>query len=560
MQRQTCSQDCRNFFNDVSKCLHHDDKVCGCSMSTSAGDAGDARCCLLEAFQKCLTSDCSQYAPFKYTQVVFNTKTDQATDGWWILGQGRLNGTRWKFNSKDLGTCKLFSHKGGKESYTLTMPEDWSGNFYAAVPNFTQKYRQIGTAIQQTVKMEFTIEEAAKSFNWDLSAIPNAAPGECLSKSWFGKSYCNVTFGKSDDTYCQSYGIPSNPSNWSCQYPDGSCHGGCPADSVKHPYREGWWGMGACYNYDKCKKLNGGWCSYFNQRGYKVTAKKHLDCRFNKNGNCACAWDSARSLPKNIFQCSFGEDEKEIGGTHQDCFTAPHDDRKDISCDNASPGEQVLIVDICLWGDQDCDGTLKSTTFNAKCEGKMKGRCENRTCPTNGKCCPADCPDYDPWDLTNIKKCEELLDHVNDKGKVNDTLSQCQGFSLPLGNKSYACMLLRNTRDLPCEPKDFKADDTATCADPGKLQDDPELRWTRFECEKTPGKRWCEVGPPPPLKKCEALCPKTQGSCANCYNPKYTPCYDKGADGGKGACTGTLKEAGPKGCRLNPEYVPCSLQ
>ena len=162
-------------------------------MSTSPL-AGDARCCLLETFRKCLTSNCSHYAPFDFTQVTFNTKTDQATDGWWILGQGRLAGTRWKFNSTDLGTCKLFSHKGGNKSYNFPVPEDWSGVFYAAVPNFTQIYGQRGNAIQQTVKMEFTIEESAKSFNWDLSAIPNGAPGECLDKSWVGKSYCNITF------------------------------------------------------------------------------------------------------------------------------------------------------------------------------------------------------------------------------------------------------------------------------------------------------------------------------------------------------------------------------
>lgn len=547
--QQTCSQECQNFFTHASECLHYDDrKVCGCSMSTSPL-AGDARCCLLEAFRKCLTSNCSHYAPFDFTQVTFNTKTDQATDGWWILGQGRLAGTRWKFNSTDLGTCKLFSHKGikgGNKSYNFAMPEDWSGVFYAAVPNFTQIYGQRGNAIQQTVKMGFTIEESAKSFNWDLSAIPNGAPGECLDKSWVGKSYCDITFNKSaTDDNCKSVGGPSNPSNWSCPDPhDAGCHGGCPTDSVKHPYREGWWGMGACYNYDECKERNGGWCSYFNQRGYKVKAAKDLDCHFNKGGNCECPWDSARSLPKNIFQCSFGEDEKDIGGPNQDCFTAPHDDRKDISCDNASPGEQVLSVDICLWGDKDCDGTLKSTTFNAKCEGKVKGKCPTKgteICNTNGKCCPEDCPDYDPQDLTNIKKCEELLDHVKDEAKVNSTLRQCQGYSLPLGNKRYACMLL-STQKLQCEPTNFTADETVSCTAPGKVQNDPDLHWTRFECEQAPGKAWCEVRPPSPLEKCEALCPKTLSKCENCYNPNNTPCFDSNA----GVCAGLKKNRDQK--------------
>ena len=102
--------------------------------------------------------------------------------------------------------------------------------------------------------------------------------------------------------------------------------------------------------------------------------------------------------------------------------------------------------------------------------------------------------------------------------------------------------MLLSTQKLQCEPTNFTADETVSCTAPGKVQNDPDLHWTRFECEQAPGKAWCEVRPPSPLEKCEALCPKTLSKCENCYNPNNTPCFDSNA----GVCAGLKKNRDQK--------------
>lgn len=527
---------CQDFFDNVDQCKGHaDDKYCGCDLVSKQDTASDdSRCCLLGALNMCLAAAGKPGAAsptFGWMTVNFDIKTDKPTEGWWILGQGRLDGKHWKFASDELGTCKLFS----SGSYVQYVPEDWSGNFYAAPPEFTENYKAWAGADQQTVKVELTVEADAKSFNWDLSAIPNNGAGECLESSYEGKKFCGVTFNSTADANCPSVGKPSNPTDWKCQDENNVCSGTCPGVGV--PYRYGWWGTEACYDYDQCKKSNGGWCSYFNQRGYLVTAAKNITCKFNEQ-DCDCDWGKVRKPPKeDQFQCSYGTTDLDIGGAQQDCFTAPHDDRKDMGCSMENSEKLALSVDICLWGDKKCDGSLKDPVSLTNCEGKVYGTCppptDPQVCPTNGKCCTTGekCPDFDPMDTSTIPTCSDLLDEVKDDKKLASILNSCRGQDYRIGQTTYACMTLRQNHPFPnnCEPDNFKADETAICGDEKPLSFDSEYHWTRYTCEKTAGKAWCKMDYEP-LEKCEKLCPKDNPPCDNCYDENHaTGCYDQSA-------------------------------
>eukprot|EP00928_Gymnodinium_smaydae_P026084 TRINITY_DN20584_c0_g2_i1.p1 TRINITY_DN20584_c0_g2~~TRINITY_DN20584_c0_g2_i1.p1 ORF type:complete len:598 (+),score=65.87 TRINITY_DN20584_c0_g2_i1:32-1825(+) len=497
----------------VDKCVDFDSPadVCGCKngdFTDTATKRKDNRCCLLATFNDLLPTGQLKFGNtvLKSMKVTFRVVSRDATDLWWVLAKGNAQGNMWQFNSFNLAKCRMFSAASGAagtRQYVQYFPQLWSGNMLPTFAGFFKKYNTRQPGDQQTIGMEITLEKDM-TFSFDLTAIPGGSPGVCLQSSYVNSGYLDVKFESEVlDKSCESRGDPSNPLNWKAinGNPTGTCY---EKDAVPPPYRKNWYGTEACYSYEDCKAKAGGWCSYMGSRGMKVTSTS------NCTQNDVCSWSSGG---RTVYSCSWGATDDALGSRAplphgQDCFTAPHDDWKLVSCPQAD-----LAVNVCNWGDEDCEGFHgPDRSDTVACEGgrPWKQCSQGDKCDLDGSCCPSSgvcLPVPGPNAMADPEDCAVSIAQMSGTSNIFRANNTCQGFALARESdgKMFGCFVLDNS-NLPCGTVEKPNSDVARCALWNVIQDDPTLYWTRRTCDNSVGKRWCEVKARGERRKCKNVC------------------------------------------------------
>jgi len=374
----------------------------------------DARCCLIDW----LANGCDPEAnELTKSRIDFRVKSQPPTDLWAALSTNELQSGSWNF--RDGPICLVRSNVSRGQVVSMRFPPGWSGNTFATRAGWvsSQAEQQVkwgGAA--HSILLEYTFgctvcndQSVDEQFWWDLSAIPNSEPGQCVSQQLMHHSckqaptqcspalqHSAVVYGNNDAECLNHTSKAADPGGWYEWQNDPEIDGDWAkvppwgadirAPSTGHGYRFGWFGSPACYNYDDCKRkaTDGGVDAFLNGRGFKVTipyapsSSKHTShCAFDgwkgywRDGN----HKQSHTTGVAIAACTFGRTHAEIGGTEQDCMTSPHEDWKSLACllnhtlaNEAArngtgkplhPGDNsslVLTVDVCQWGDKLCTG------------------------------------------------------------------------------------------------------------------------------------------------------------------------------------------------------------
>ena len=383
------------------------------------GNKSDPRCCLIEWLRDPCDKEANALA---LSHVEFTSFSQNPTDLWSALSTNELQKGAWNF--VDGPVCRVATNLTKGDQVVMRFPPGWSGNTFATKADWEADMvgRQVkwgGAA--HSVLLEYTFgctecgdDSLDEQFWWDLSAIPNSEPGQCVASGLLHHSckqepsQCAVelagsaiVYGNNDHECKGKTGHPMDPDGW-FQWQFGKANGDWAlvpswgtdgrAKSANAGYRYNWFGSPACYNYDDCKSkaTNGGVDAYLNGRGFKVDVPiaapdVPIYCYFD---GWKGYWQDSnhKSVNGSVTEvlCTHGTNHSTIAGADQDCMTSPHEDWKSLACKrNVSRtlpprhppptppitdsvrnaqlaammnGTVVLRVSICQWHDVNCTG------------------------------------------------------------------------------------------------------------------------------------------------------------------------------------------------------------
>lgn len=241
----------------------------------------DPRCCLIEWLRDPCDAEANSLAK---SRVEFTAVSQKPTDLWATLSTSEGKSGLWNFEGGP--SCLVQKDLQRGDAVALRFPPGWSGNTFATKAGWvnTQAGHQVkwgGAA--HSILFEYTFGCTAcpdptsdTEYWWDLSAIPNAEPGQCVSAGLLHRSchaqpsQCDPRLSKSvvvygnNDAECRGKaGQPQDPGGWYKWQNDKAIAGNWSlvpswgADhrtpTAGHGYRFNWFGEPACYNYDDCK-------------------------------------------------------------------------------------------------------------------------------------------------------------------------------------------------------------------------------------------------------------------------------------------------------------------
>jgi hypothetical protein len=416
----------------------------------------DPRCCLLEWLRD--TCDAEANAVAK-SRIDFTMVSRKATDLWAALSTNERQSGEWNFVNGP--SCLVQANATQGKTVSMRFPPGWSGNTFATRAGWVSS--QAGQQVKwggaaHSILLEYTFgctscadQSTDAQFWWDLSAIPNSEPGQCVVPALTHHSckqvptQCDpalkesmVVYGNNDVKECRGEGSKaSDPGGWFKWQNDKVINGNWSlvppwgadsrAPAKGHGYRYSWFGTPACYNYDDCKAkaMNGGVDAFLCGRGFSATVPL-LNSRNASipEHTSQCAFDGwkgywrdnnhIQSHPGGVstVSCTFGSMHSEIGGTFQDCMTSPHEDWKSLACtlnlslaqaEAASSGRALrhgdnssllLQVSVCQWGDQTCSG---GQVYPDPPPVPNVYACDSKAGPPRQKCCRGsyNCPESD---------------------------------------------------------------------------------------------------------------------------------------------------------------------